>query len=307
MLSTCKKKVVDAMFKTKDQKGFGIVEVLLAVFVIGVLITAAWLFLGQRKKAEQVIVQPITIIENVKSSLATKYKLVDWDDGKSAPSQDGEIVYQLSNSSPAYKPDGYNFYVQDYSSGSKGIRLISKAYNPNITTPYAENIAIRQEVIKILESNSLEKIDVYTGGDDSAEPSYKLGVYRGKGLICTIQEPTSSPIAESAIYCGQLSALTEIAAQVQPIAKALPNSEGAIIMSTIKNSEISGYQYAEASVSGFGGGGSMHYLYREGEKEWVYWRGSQEMLPCKSYDTEILKLAFKGIICKDENFQNTKL
>lgn len=306
MLSTCKKKVVDAMFKTKDQKGFSMVEFLLVIFIVGIIGSIVWLFLDRRKKTEQTVIQPIDMIESVKSSLATKYKLANWEEGKYEPGKNGVVVYQLSNLSPIYKPGGYNFFVQVSGSGSKGMRLISKAYDSNIKTPYAEDKAVRQEVAKVFESNDLEKIDVYSGEDNSTNPNYELAVYRGKGLICSVEETTSSSI-ESNVQCGLISVLEDRAIQEQPIARVLANSQGNVVSSAIKNSEISGYQYAVTSVSGIGGGGSMQYLYREGEKEWVYWKGSQEMLPCKSYDTEILKLAFKGIICKDENFQDSKL
>lgn len=247
--------------------------------------------------ATQPIVQPQDIIEKIKSNWDSKYTLLNIDENNHP--KINELNIRLYESGPVHKVDGFNFYT-DCNGGSS---LYVIPHNPNPTDyniPKTADTVLRKEIASIYKDFGLLKTE--TRGDKNNGTD--TDIYTGKGLICTIQTPTSGTSANNA-QCGRIDAYKEMAEKIKPLSDVIPNVNASTILSNLKitNSSVSGYQNASVGIGNINGGGAVALLYKKDSSSWMYFTTVQEMLPCSAYNTIDIKNAFKGESCYEANGQ----
>lgn len=236
--------------------------------------------------------QPEDVTNKIKTTLAAQYTLVD--PSTVTKLQSGQISVTAQASSPAYKTTGYNFY-NTYAGGST--LYLTSYYVSGGTLPTAAETAIRTEVAKIYADFGMQKTTTY----GSADASDISNVYIGKGLICTIDDPSNagSPTTAS---CGLITAYKDAAAKVKPFADVITDLSSSTILSVpaVKNSSVSGYQTASINSGNIGGmSGHADLFYRKTSGSWQYFVGTQSEIGCEKYTTTDLKNAYKGEACWD--------
>lgn len=242
--------------------------------------------------ATQPIVQPQDIIEKIKSNWESKYTLLNIDENNHP--EINELSIRLYEGGPVYKVDGFNFYA-DYDGG---VSLDVMPHDPNPTdygVPKTADTVLRKEIASIYKDFGLLKTE--TRGDKNN--STDTDIYTGKGLICTIQTPTSGTSANNA-QCGLIDAYKEMAEKIKPLADVIPNmNASSTVFSNLKitNSSVNGYQNASVGVGNINGGGGVALLYKKDSSSWMYFTTTQEMLPCSGYNTIDIRNAFKGESC----------
>lgn len=298
------------MDKTKNsQQGFSIVEILIVMIIIGVIGTVAWSVLNRQKNAQDkqinssqatklakaqnvAVLQPEDVTDKIKSGYESQYKLVN-----NQPKQ-GEMIIRLSKHAPVYKAEGYNFYT-DYDGGSSIDLMVGPVNWASDTVPREADTTIRTEVANIFKGFGLTK----TGANGRVGDGTATDVYTGKGLICTIEVPTS-PTSSTEASCGRIDAYKETAAKTQPIASVLPDAGQSTVLVNLKiaDSTVSGYQRASVGRGSIDrGGSSVALLYKKNNDPWVYFKNVQQALACSEYNTIDIRNAFKGEACYGAN------
>ncbi len=232
---------------------------------------------------------PEDVITKIKSTYAAKYTLLDLE--KNNQPKEGEMSVRLSQESPAYKAEGYNFYTS-YDGGST---LMMMLYDPSTDyeLPTEGDTTLRTEIAGIYVDFGLEKKESRSNTGDN------IDVYLGKGLICTIESP-SAPASGSGASCGSIEAYSAAAAKAKPFVDILPDATSSTIISGLKisDSKVSDYQTAQASIGSVGGfGGYAALYYKKDPGAWKFFTGTQQTLLCSSYNTTDLRNAYKGERC----------
>lgn len=297
-----------------NEKGFGVVEVLLAVVVIGLLGVVGWIFLSRQKSITnnasktQVIadtkkgqhpnastLKPEDVTEKLKANWAHKYRLVDLNSEGLKP---GELGFTMYKTSPPYKVDGFDFYT-NYEGGST---LQVSPYIPNPgddTLSRTADTALRNEIANVYKDLGLTKTE--TRGDETNRPE---DVYMGKGLICTVEPSTLTSINNTA-SCGLIEAYKASAEKIKLFAALIPGDNSSTLFGALKitDSPVSGYQTASISMINVGRDDKSRLnpaaalLYKKTPGSWVYFKNVQTLLQCSDYNTTDLKNAFKGERC----------
>lgn len=287
----------------RTQHGFGVLEIIIIVVIIGIIAALGWVFFmkkhetpeqsAQKKNTSQSNeLEPQAVTKKIKESLSKTYTLLDID--KNDQPQDKEASIRTDEASPPYKVDGYDYYVT-YRGGSS--LFILRPENASDTTlPSKSDAEIRREVEKQYHEAGLDSIE---SRKDNA--GNLTNVFTGKGLICTVEAP-SAAVQGSTASCGTLASYPATAAQMKPFSEILEHAdETTILAGTIKNSKAAGYQIAEISVGNIqGGGGAVALLWKQGVRNWTLFRYTQQVVPCQAFDTSALKHAFEGEPCVDE-------
>ena len=288
----------------KRGNGFGAVELIVVIIVIGLIVALGWMFVRQQEsdggkdqmdvtiEDAQPELRPQEIIEEIKVTYGTQYTLLDLDEDNQ-PGQN-EMSVRVADSVPAYKVDGYVYYVY-FGEGASIDIMVGPVDWASGDIPRPADVAIRNEIINTYEEFGLTK----TGNRGDADQASEEVVYIGKGVICTTQEP-SSATSHVGATCGLVEAYTDAAAQVKPFADVLPNINQSSVLGRpyIVDSEVSGYQRAQVSHGGLLGG-AVALFYRKTDGEWRYFRSVQQVLECTEFDTTDLRNAFKGESCYD--------
>lgn len=252
------------------------------------------------KRPTSATLQPEDVTAKIIGNFSARYKLLNIDENNQP--ENGEVSIRLGKGSPAYKVEGFNYYVS-YDGGST---LVVMPYNPNPTDyhfPKAADKALRTEMASVYTDFGLVKKES-RGGSSDGPPSED--VYMGRGLICTVNPPTS-PTSLNWASCGLVNAYKEAATRLQPFANVLPDFGQATILAGLKisDSQVSGYQKATLSQGFIGDGGSVAHFYKKNTGAWVYFRSTQSTGNCSDYNTPDLRNAFKGDACYDNNNQST--
>lgn len=292
------------------QKGFGVIEILVCVAVIGILGTVGWL-LYQRTQSQPATVSttkpdtsqkstssalmPDTVIDSIKKSLAGQYELQDLDTNNQ-PSA-GQLGYRITNTSPLYKVGGYSFY-SDYKGGA-AIEMSVGPYSTNPPTlPPAGDVTVRKLVANTFTSQKLTKKE--TRGINDGTMNTQFDVYEGQGLTCTIQSIAEQSTLSSA-SCGEISKYTATAATLKPIVAAIPDATSDSISFSnvdISDSPTQGYKRAKIGVGDVNGiGGHIALLYKTPDGAWKYLMGTQNELMCADFAASDVRAAFRGMSC----------
>ena len=305
-----------------NQKGFGIIEILIIIFVVVVIGSLAWLFFTRlnnntnnsqdpslsisedNKDNDTKPTQPQEINEKIKNIYATKFKFLNIDENNQP--QQGEMSYRLSNTSPVYKTESYNFY-NNYDGGSTLDLLAGPTNIGNYNYPRPIDTEIRTEIAKTYTDFGLVKTGVY--GFGNIGDGNETDVYSGKGLICTIQSPLAQSSSTSS-SCGSIEAYKESATKIKPLADVMKNIDSSSTLTNLKinKSLINGYQRAELSQGSIDNlGGSIALFYQKNNEPWVYFTNTQTGIYCSEFNNIDLRSAFKSEPCTDSNNEIVKV
>jgi hypothetical protein len=295
---------------------------IIALLIIGIFILSVWFLVDFRKdkvvslgentgdifhdvtglekqsSSEVSTLQPEDIIAKVESELGKKWTL--WrDDENSLPLKDGELRVSVGEGSPIYKVEGANFYV----SYKGGVTLQVTTFvedKLDSPVPTTADTQLRLEIADIY--NGLGFVKSETIG--SKEDGFSTDIYVSQGLICSIESPNSG-IGTNTASCGLLEEYKKEVERIKPFAEIIPNVDESKLLTNlaISDSSVSGYQSASLSINSITGGGHVELLYRKIPDSWVYFTGTQAVLPCSMYDTLDLRSAFQGNPCEDDNYQ----
>lgn len=292
----------------------GLLWVLLGVLLIALGLASGWYLFGRDDSGKNTasktpantqtttkttspvkteVLDPADIIAKVKTEAAKSGTLLDADTVTQLKS--GQISYRMGTYSPAYKPAGYDFYISAGTGGSS-VTLVSY-YTTGMSLPTPTETTIRTNVAQLYKDLGLTKTDTY--GD--AETSSLTHVYAGKGVICTVDD-TTAQVSPTSVNCGLISAYTDAAAKAKPVVTALPSLTSTTAFGPVKirDSQVNGYQSAQASVGDVKGmGGYAALFYKKDGGTWKYFKGTQEIIPCTEYNTTDLRNAFMGDACWD--------
>lgn len=244
------------------------------------------------KKVAVIQLKPEDVNAKIKSELAKQYAVLDAE--KNNQPATGQVSIRSDKASPSYKVAGYMFYT-DYSGGSSiyVVTAPGAKYEPIKQT----DKQVRQQIIDTYTSLGLKKIASRGAVSDGTASSD----YEGKGVICVAYDVDNSS-SDSSSICGLISAYPKSAATAKPLYEALPDKSDTTILSNVRiaDSLVSGYQHAGAGIGyvhAFGGAYAL--FYKKGNNSWVYFKSTQEAIPCSDYSTADLRNAFKGEKCYD--------
>lgn len=287
-----------------QQKGFGIVEVIFIIIIVGIIGALGFVFWQQNMKGDESSsslpsktnesaqeLQPSEVTKKIKDTLAEKYTLLDLDQNNQP--KEGELSVRTGNDSPVWKVDGYNFYV-DYEGGSSIDAVSSDSISTEL--PSAESKVIRSITAQTYKEYGLVKSGTHGGDEFSATE-----VYTGKGLVCTM-ESIGSQTSSNQAACGVIAEYKDAAKRAKPLFDVLPNksSDTALVNIEIKASLVAGYQKAQAGVGSINGfGGFAGFFYKKDGGSWAYFAGTQEIIDCTKYNTDDTRNAFMGDACYD--------
>lgn len=238
--------------------------------------------------------QPEELTTKIKAELAKDYTVLDLNNNNKPSAS--EISIRTDETSPAYRPKGYNFYT-NYAGGSTITVLTHDADPSGDPLPKAIDKTIRTNVAQVYTAAGLAKKSTRGRASDGNG----LDIYEGKGLICTV-DTTEAEISGSTASCGLLSEYSSAGAKTKPFAEALGDVEITAILSnlTITASVVKGYERAELGVGDINlGGGAVALFYKKEGGSWTYFKTVQEALACSEYNTEDLRNAYKGEKCYD--------
>lgn len=282
-----------------NKNGFGVLEVLIVVVVIGLVGVLGWTFLNAQKdvaddsgQTATVQLKPEDVTAKLKNNWEAKYTLLNLDENNQP--KEGELSVRVYESSPAYKVDGYDFYVS-YNGGS-GIYVVPHNPNPkDYNYPKTADTALRNEIADVFQDFGLSK----TGTLGEKDTGTETDVYTGEGLICTIEPPTA-PTSSNTGMCGLISAYPAAAEEIKPMTDVIPGVSSSTAFGALKvtDSPVSGYQKANLGMGDINGfSGSIALLYRKDSGPWQYFKNVQNSLPCSAYSTLDLRNAFNGEAC----------
>lgn len=290
--------------KARKQNGFGVIEIILIVAVIGIAATLLWFFVTkntadtpqQTEAAPPIpaadILQPHAVTDHIREHLAEANTILDID--KNNDPKKGEVSISLEDASPPYQVDGYDYYVS-YKGGSSLFVTTPGALDTK-TPPSKTDVDLRHQIAHIYHELGLESSETR-----SENGKLSTNVYTGKGLICTI-ETDSAQISGSTAACGTIASYATAARTVKPISDIIEYDSDSTIFSNIaiKPSTSDDYSIASVSVGSTHGGGGVALFWKHGTEEWNLFRYTQNTLSCASYTTPELRTAFDGEACFDE-------
>jgi hypothetical protein len=285
---------------TNKKPGFGILEVIIIIVVLGIIATLGWVFFFKpdtkdvnEEPAKQTTssgLQPEDVTKKIKETLAKEFTILDIE--KNNQPTEKEISVGLAKHSPAYKVPGYDYYVT-YDGGSELTLLRPETKD----MPSVYDKEVREKIASLYHEMGLESTESITYTDTEVTTN----IYEGNGLICTIDAP-SSQVGSTTATCGAIAAYDAAAKKVQPLSQTIEYTDGTTVFAepTIKDSSVSGYKQASMSVSGIKSpGGSVALFWKKGRNNWQLFTYTQNSLPCENYTTEDVRNAFKGETCYD--------
>lgn len=128
-------------------------------------------------------------------------------------------------------------------------------------------------------------------------------VYQNNLVICSVSTQ-GYPLTVS---CANKRDYTSRAEEIKPFADALfvaqgnTNKSNTVLGDLKLFKKADGYASAQVSVGGFEGTGGYAGLFYGKDNNWVFWKGTQSLLPCQDYDNFALQTSFLGDTCYDES------
>lgn len=272
----------------KSHKGLIATIIVLAVLLIAAITAVVFLLFFQPKDASTADDQTQT--EEVNKTQASEYvKKVE----TALDEQLGETYPKLelvnSASAPVYKPADTNYAVI-----ADGFGTTIAVQTDATTYDQAGQTAIQRIANETLKGESDLKI--------TAQKDWQT-TYESDDVICTVSD-ASSPVLVS---CANVEDYATVVMQVAPFAAAYLASEqgktygqGVAFSSPRITQKSNGYSNAVVSIgnteSPVGGAAGLFYA-KDGN--WVYWTGTQSLIPCADYSTNDLQRAFENDTCYD--------
>ncbi len=207
-------------------------------------------------------------------------------------------VKDTDTSGPAFQPSGYEFWVQP------------STYYGVIATSSTDVLVKNLDMV---DTYFTDKDYNVAQADPQADfPLNKEITYDSKEVVCGItsydppQGDASDPWMN--VVCEDMSDILATAKEAEPFAVVYAASTNEPLADTsfsqvvIDESPVEGYRNATVAISqsGFGRvGGFAGLFYQVPDGEWQYFKGTQETVDCKEYNTDDLKKAFASQNCYD--------
>lgn len=247
--------------------------------------------------------KPAEVTLAVQDYVKTQYTQVMPEDTKLTGEQ---ISFKSSEIAPYWKISGVKFYVNYIADGASNLS-ISVSSLGDITALTKMYKGVGDAVIKSLTSQGfVESKDNIYGTKDSI-----LLAYIKDDAICTVSTPDTSMVSSVVtLSCGQLSKYTknlssykEIEPYTTAYAKTQTINEGVVFSLEEMQFSRLGYSNATVSLSGVSGGlgGFAGLFYKTPTSDWIYFKGTQQVLPCTDYNTTDLQAAFVLTPCYDSS------
>lgn len=302
--------------RRKYSKGFGIVELAVVFVAVTIVTVLGWVFWTKiinspavemqaeesrtERRQTATTLKPAEVTDQIKTILGKKYAIVETNNKDDLKEMELGVV--TNKAAAPYRVQGYDFFVSP-TEGSSLFFLPSTASEKAIEggTQSVEPTFL-SEIVAVFEDLGLSK-------DDSHEAEEGEEGYRGKGLFCSVRllgKESGAYVAE----CGSLDTYKKTAEDAKPLVAAFPEMGSAIMVSglTIEDSPVAEYKRASVGINQRGGvGGAIALFYKKGSDEWVYFRYTQNDLPCMVYNTDDVKAAFKGKACYAVSGQISKV
>ncbi len=288
---------------TRYKNGFGIIEIIIILAIVGVLAGLGWLFFmkkdtitssqdddknsSQSDKAPEL--QPETVMQTIQDSLGDQYTVVSLE--KNNTPQKNQLSIETGQSSPPYKVDGYDYFVT-YNGGSSLYLL--RPSTPDEQLPTSNDAKIRRDIETLYYEFGLDSIESQSDASGNL-----TNVFQGKGLICTIDAP-SAAVSGSTAQCGLINSYPAVAKAMEPFEDVLEHIDSNTILSgSVKQSKAADYHIANVSVGNMQGGGAVALLWKRGAGNWTLFRYVQNIPQCTAFTTAGLQRAFEGEPCID--------
>jgi hypothetical protein len=257
---------------------------------------------------------PQELVSEVKPTLNGTVMLVAVGDGVSAETADGYGVY----SAPSYLVPGKKFLSLPEAVDGAGYKGDSVAAAANY-----------RSLVEFFETNKFKKI-VENDGGVAPISAYDTGVYvayaeyESSDMLCAIRHADASQTGLKAhisgIGCAEKASYRAAADKLQPFYDAYADGESykepVLLGGLVIQPGADGYQnavvYIEDSSQFEAEEENQNYSFKglyykaQGESKWIYYNGYEgdtSSFFCSSYDSDVLKKAFKGIGCYDDKLQ----
>lgn len=294
----------------KGKSDLKIVETLLIFGVIAVMGLIGWILFDPTKNTnvpgntnqqeaatnnrqkQPTNLQPEDVIAKIKITFTEKYIPIDIDENNQPDER--HIGFRNSTKTPAYKVDGYDFYI-DYNKGSTLDIVPGLSEHTFDQIPRQADMSTRKDVATTYKNLGLTKVSTERDQHGNAQTD----IYTGSDIICSIESPTAQTTSNTA-SCGKISMYREAAKDIKPLADTIPDVRASTVFATptVTKSPVSGYEKVHVRMGDmYYGGGSVALLYRKTTGPWVYFKNAQQSIDCSEYNTDDLKNAFKDDPC----------
>lgn len=256
-------------------------------------------------KAAVSSITPTEAVSVVKDYIKTKYPQVMPEGTKLSANQ---IYFKSSDSAPYWKIDGEKFYVNYYGDGASSLEVYYNEDSGNNEAIVARAKDINSAVIKSLATQGFVKSTDSVYGANQ----YSRIAYTKDDAVCIADSPENGAMSPPvSLACGQISKYTkdlENYKEIEPYAKAYAAT------GNMKNGDYfdfrelkagkPGYKNASVGLSNAGTvvGGGMGLFYKTpASDDWSFFKGTQQILACKDYNTKDLQAAFAYENCYDSS------
>ena len=286
--------------KQYTHRGFGILQVIVIIAVVGLLAALAWVYVTRTSNSanqndhdtpssEEDTLQPRDITNRIRAFYEEKYTVLEIDTNNQP--KENQVSIRTHKTSPPYKVEGYPYYVS-YDGGSS--IDIMRPWTVDEELPSDNDREVRKEVERIFYDAGLDSTESIPDGSGNL-----TNYFEGNGVVCSVEAPSSATSSSSA-SCGLLASYPDAAAGMKPFADILEHTDGTTILSgSSKQSKSPEYKIATISVGNMQGGGATALLWKRGVGNWTLFRYVQNTPPCNAFDTNGLKTAFEGEPCYD--------
>lgn len=216
----------------------------------------------------------------------------------------GQDVTSDAQFPPAYKPSSYEFYVYPattYAVDRTGSKSVVE-----------DSLASIRDLLN--EKGYTE--DIKQAGDDT---SMFIAYATGDEVLCYVYDmkpasPSPTDIRfQTGVSCADKTSYTETAKELKPYVDVYAEKSEEDVSNSLFNSlkteksSVSGYARATLGVSGANFdsvGGFAALFYQTPDKEWHFFIGTQNIVPCSDYNSIDLKKAYLGESCYDAEANN---
>ncbi len=217
---------------------------------------------------------------------------------------DGTTVTLEKQMTQPLKLAGYDFYVS--APGEKVLNIQKSAAATQSPVDLAN-------ITKVLTEKGFTNRNPYEKTAPVSAEEMQYVDYAHKDVVCraTVTKTANNPAGNHSISvsCANMSDYTARAKEAQPFYTLLPaenkvGGSGYFVLDKTADSKTANYKTAEATAGsitdgGDYGTGAKILYYQTPDKQWHFFKGTQQILACTDYTTTDLKNAYAGESCFD--------